>query len=60
MNQLGPLENMGCACIAGWFTSICTNPIWVIKTRMHIQPYKSTGGYTGIARMFSYTHNIYV
>ena len=48
--SLGPLANAACATVAGWSTSICTNPIWVIKTRMQIQTRSGTGNYTGLLR----------
>ena len=50
VQKLGPMAHIACATIAGWTTSLCTNPIWVIKTRMQIQMYKNPDNYTGVAR----------
>jgi len=35
--RLGPLENFMAACSAGAAMVVCTNPIWLIKTRMQLQ-----------------------
>jgi len=35
--RLGPLENFTAACTAGAAMVVCTNPIWLIKTRMQLQ-----------------------
>jgi len=51
VQNLGPMATICCSTIAGWTTSICTNPIWVIKTRMQIQLYKSPDNYTSVHRM---------
>lgn len=49
---MGPLENTVCAILAGWGTSIATNPIWVVKTRMQIQLYQQENKYRGLLRKF--------
>jgi len=47
--ELGAKEHILCATAAGWLTSLCTNPIWVLKTRMQVQSYGSEGRYTSMA-----------
>ena len=35
--QLGAMENFAAACSAGALMVLCTNPIWLVKTRMQLQ-----------------------
>lgn len=46
--NLNAAEYMMCAFCAGWSTSILTNPIWVIKTRMIATQRGAPGAYTSI------------
>ncbi|KCV69763.1 hypothetical protein H696_04172 [Fonticula alba] len=41
---LTPLQTMGASALAGMTTSLMTNPIWVVKTRMCVQQHPSAGG----------------
>lgn len=50
VRQMGAGSNMICAAIAGMITAACTNPIWVLKTRMQTQLYGSENRYRGIIR----------
>ena len=34
---LGPLEHFSASCLAGACMVVCTNPIWLIKTRLQLQ-----------------------
>ncbi|KAH3663838.1 hypothetical protein OGAPHI_005241 [Ogataea philodendri] len=46
--SLGSSQYLMCAFAAGWSTSIFTNPIWVIKTRMISTSRASPGAYLSI------------
>ena len=35
--KLGPMQNFTAACLAGAVMVLCTNPLWLIKTRMQLQ-----------------------
>ena len=54
IQKMGPLDNTICAVLAGWTTSIMTNPIWVVKTRMQIQFYGHENKYRGLVRNYFY------
>ncbi|ODV85566.1 hypothetical protein CANARDRAFT_176013 [[Candida] arabinofermentans NRRL YB-2248] len=45
---LNSIHYLMCAFAAGWSTSILTNPIWVIKTRMITTSRTAPGAYTSI------------
>eukprot|EP00823_Brevimastigomonas_motovehiculus_P008372 TRINITY_DN7662_c0_g1_i1.p1 TRINITY_DN7662_c0_g1~~TRINITY_DN7662_c0_g1_i1.p1 ORF type:complete len:324 (+),score=42.65 TRINITY_DN7662_c0_g1_i1:82-1053(+) len=52
--HLGPLPHLLCAACGGVATSLATNPIWLIKTRLQVQSKNlSAPQYTGIVDCFT-------
>ena len=48
VHELSSLEYLGASGTAGVATAICTNPIWVVKTRMLSTAKSSVGSYRGL------------
>ncbi len=48
--ELGPGQHLAAGFSAGAVTATCTNPIWVVKTRMQTQMRGTQGNYRGLLR----------
>jgi len=49
VHELSSLEYLAASGTAGVATAICTNPIWVVKTRMLSTGKSAAGSYRGLA-----------
>lgn len=48
--RLPPLRHCAAALEAGVTTSLLTNPVWLIKTRLQLQVQQKETNYTGVRR----------
>ena len=51
-DDLGPIENLSCAVATGCISTITTQPIWLVKTRLQLQN-KTSFQYNGMAHCFT-------
>jgi solute carrier family 25 folate transporter 32 len=52
IDDLGPLANLSCAIVTGCISTVTTQPIWLIKTRLQLQT-KGSLRYNGMVHCFS-------
>jgi hypothetical protein len=52
-SQLSPLSTLSCAVATGCFSTVITQPVWLIKTRLQLQHQGSHIQYTGMVHCFT-------